>query len=127
MFLIKQIKNQNKYKNIKTKIDNISFDSKKEAKRYEELKLLQKNNVIKDLQLQKKFILQEKFILDFKTYREISYIADFYYYDNEKQKYIIEDVKASKYFQDDVYKLKKKLLLNKYIVFNDNIEFKEII
>jgi dsDNA-binding SOS-regulon protein len=43
----------NKYLNKKTEIDGITFASKKEAKRYSELKLLEKAKKIEDLQLQK--------------------------------------------------------------------------
>ena len=50
-----------KYNNIKTVIDGIIFDSKKEAKRYSELKLLEKAGLIGSLQLQVKF---HQFALD---------------------------------------------------------------
>ena len=49
----------NKYKNKKVVIDNILFDSKKEANYYTYLKLLEKAGKIKNLELQKKFILQD--------------------------------------------------------------------
>ena len=45
----------NKYFNKKVIIDGIKFDSKKEAKRYTELKLLKKAGIIKELELQKVF------------------------------------------------------------------------
>ncbi len=43
--------------NTKVTVDGIEFDSKKEANRYWELKLLQRGGVISDLQLQKEFEL----------------------------------------------------------------------
>ncbi|MBN1114444.1 MAG: DUF1064 domain-containing protein, partial [Oligoflexia bacterium] len=46
---------KNKYKNVKTTVDGITFDSKKEADRYSELKLLERAGKIKDLILQPKF------------------------------------------------------------------------
>ncbi len=52
----------NKYKNKKVTIGNITFDSKKEARRYEELKLMEKTGLISNLVLQPRFTLQEKFI-----------------------------------------------------------------
>ena len=103
-----------KYHNQKETIDGITFDSKKEAKRYQQLKLLEKAGLIKHLELQKKFPLQAGFKKNGKTYREISYVADFFYYDNQLHKFIVEDTKG---FRTDVYKIKKKLFEHKYIDF----------
>jgi hypothetical protein len=47
----------NKYRNIKTIVDGITFASKKEAKRYSELKLLERAGMITDLELQPAFNL----------------------------------------------------------------------
>ena len=44
-----------KYRNIKTEIDGIKFDSKKEAKRYSELKMLESASAINQLELQPQF------------------------------------------------------------------------
>ena len=52
---------QSKYKNKKVTVNGKVFDSKKEAQRYQELKLLEKSGIIKDLELQKRFILLEGF------------------------------------------------------------------
>ena len=101
----------NKFKNKKTKIDGITFDSQKEAKRYLELKLLLKTGKISELKLQPIYILQDKFRLGGKGIRAIKYIADFEYIDNKTGKVIVEDVKGIK---TDVYKLKKKLFQKKY-------------
>ena len=46
-----------KYKNKKVEVDGIEFDSKKESRRYWELKLLQQAGKITDLQLQREFEL----------------------------------------------------------------------
>ena len=90
---------KNKFNAKKTEVDGIEFDSKAEAKRYTELKLLEKANVISDLRLQPKFdcVVNGKKIC---TYR-----ADFDYY--EADKYVCEDVKG---FKTPVYRLKKKLV-----------------
>ena len=96
----------NKYSNKKTLIDGIKFDSKKEAKRYSELKLLLNSGYIKDLELQPVFILQKGYRLNGKKIRAIKYIADFRYYDNELEKEFIEDVKGMK---TQVYRIKKKM------------------
>ena len=96
----------NKYNNKKVVIDNITFDSKLEATRYRELKLLERKGIIKDLVLQPSYELIPSFKKGNKTYRKTCYIADFCYYDNELGKTIIEDTKG---FKTDVYILKKKL------------------
>lgn len=98
-----------KYHNIKTEKDGIVFDSKKEANRYVELKLLERFKKIKDLELQPVFLLIPAFEKNGKKYRKTEYIADFKYYDNEKQEWIIEDVKSEITKKDKVYRLKKKL------------------
>lgn len=110
---------ESKYKSKKVVIDGITFDSKKEANRYKELKILKSAGVIECLELQKIFELQPSFKKNGKTYRKITYKADFYYFDNEKGKYIVEDVKG---FKTEVYKLKKKMF--EYIY--KDLELKEI-
>ena len=118
MFINKSIDyKQSKFKNKKIIIDGIKFDSKKEGYYYIYLKELEKSNKISNLQLQVKYELQPKFKYNNKTYRAITYIADFVYEENGKT--IVIDVKG---FKTDVYKLKKKLLLYNY----PNIIFKEI-
>ena len=109
---------QNKYHNKKVIVDEIKFDSKKEARRYNQLKLLEKAGIIKNLQRQVKFELQPSFKYNNKTIRAINYIADFVYEQDGKQ--IVEDVKSEATKKDKVYLIKKKLLL--YIF---NIEIKE--
>lgn len=96
----------NKYHNKKVIIDNITFDSKLEATRYTELKLLESKGLIKDLVLQPSYDLIPSFKKGNKAYRKTTYKADFSYYDNELNKTIVEDTKG---FKTDVYILKKKL------------------
>lgn len=93
----------NKYHAIKTEIDGILFDSRKEAARYQDLKILERAGVIKMLEIQRKFDL---IVNDQKI---CSYICDFSYYDMEKQEWIIEDTKSSA-TKTTVYRLKKKLM-----------------
>lgn len=99
----------NKYRNKKTVIDGIRFDSKREAERYSELKLMEKANMISGLQLQPVFELQAKFKHNGKTERAITYIADFQYVQNGKT--VVEDVKGMK---TDVFNIKRKMFLYKY-------------
>lgn len=100
---------RNKYNNKKVIIDSITFDSKKEAKRYSELKLLLKAKKISELTLQPSFILQESFKLNGVTHRAIKYVSDFKYIKDGVV--VVEDTKG---FLTDIYKLKKKLFLFKY-------------
>jgi hypothetical protein len=65
---ITQPQKQNKYKNEKIEIDNIKFDSKKEAKRYLELKQLERAGVIYNLKLQ---VLQLKLVYKFEMHFSI--------------------------------------------------------
>lgn len=109
-----------KYHNKKTVYDGIKFDSKKEATRYCELKQLERAGVIKELRLQPRYILQEKYEINGRKERAITYIADFEYYDNEKQKIVVEDVKSPA-TKTQVYRIKKKLFEKRY-----NIEVTEI-
>lgn len=104
----------NKYHNKKIVLDGIKFDSIKEKNRYIELKLLEKAGEIKDLELQKEFILQDSFKLNNKTYRKITYKADFTYITAKDNKLHIEDVKGSKNTITDVFKIKYKMLAYKY-------------
>lgn len=90
----------NKYNNVFTIIDNIKFSSKKEAKRYVDLKLLEVSGQIKELQLQKRYKIPLNDILI------CTYVADFYY----KDKYGKEFVEDAKGFLTPIYKLKKKLM-----------------
>ena len=119
----------NKYSNKKVEIDGITFDSKKEAKRYQELKLLEQAGEITNLQLQKEYLLipeQREFTNE--TYkkgknkgcfkkgklleRKCTYIADFVYFDREKQETVVEDVKGFKGSKAyDVFVIKRKLML----------------
>ena len=113
MALIRINHRQNKYRNQKTITDGKVFDSRKEAMRYHELKLLEKAGEIKDLELQPRFTLLPSFRRDGKTIRKIEYVADFQYKEADGTK-IVEDVKSEITRKNPVYRLKKKLLLYKY-------------
>lgn len=109
-----------KYNAKKTVVDGIEFDSLREADRYCELKLLEKANEIRNLELQPRFLLQDKFVDKHgKTHRKIEYVADFLYIDKDDNA-IVEDVKG---VLTDVYKLKKKMFL---YLFDDRYDFREI-
>ena len=97
----------NKYSAMKCEIDGVVFDSRREARRYQELKLLLRAGEIQDLELQPEYVLQPKYKKNGRTVRAIKYKADFRYYDNNRKTWIVEDVKGHK---TKVYRIKKKLL-----------------
>lgn len=113
-------KKWSKYKNQKIIVDNILFDSKKEANYYTKLKILKDAGKISGLRLQEKFVLQPSFKLNGKTYRAITYVADFVYKD-DKGMHVV-DVKSEATRKDKVYRLKKKMFAYKY-----HIEIEEVI
>lgn len=104
-------KSYNKYSNETTKVDGITFDSRNEARRYKDLKLLQKSGVIKNLEVQAKFLLLDTLRKKGKTFQKRYYYADFKYYDNELKKTVIEDVKGAR---TPMYKIKRHMFEQKY-------------
>ena len=96
-------KTENKYHNKWVIIDGIKFQSEKEGKRWQELKMLERAGEITALVRQVKIELIPKT----KLYRACYYIPDFAYFDKRTGKTVYEDTKGMK---TDVYKLKKKLL-----------------
>ena len=100
---------RHKYGAVKVTVDSIKFDSKKEAKRYQELKMLERAGKIQDLELQPSFILQDRFTYEGKTIRAITYVADFKYRVGDD--IIIEDAKG---FKTEVFNIKAKIFKSKY-------------
>ena len=97
-----------KYRAIRTMVDGIYFDSKREANRYSELKMMEKAGIINSLKLQPEF----KCVVNGK--KVCTYKADFEYLivddigpQGQIGYYIVEDVKG---FKTPVYRLKKKLV-----------------
>lgn len=109
-----------KYGAVKTEVDGIVFDSKKEARYYSELKLLQKGKVVESFEMQVPYVLQEGFRHPSckRKVMPIIYIADFvvHYRDGHTE---VVDVKG---YRTSEYILKKKLLLHQ----NPEINFKEV-
>ena len=94
---------QNKYGAVRAEIDGRTFASKKECRRYSELRLLERAGVIRNLELQKKYPL---IVNDVKV---ATYLADFVYWHCETKQQIIEDVKSVA-TRTPVYRLKAKLM-----------------
>lgn len=91
-------------------IDGFWFDSKLEAKRYKELKLLERSGEIKDLRLQVPFELIPKQRNAYGVAeRAVTYKADFVYSRDGTIGIVVEDVKG---FKTKDYIIKRKLMLN---------------
>ncbi len=90
----------------------LRFDSRKEARRFDELSALQRVGSISGLKLQPQFTLQEAYTApEGVRVRAIRYQADFSY--SRDGKAVVEDVK-SEATRTRVYELKKKLLREKF-------------
>lgn len=119
-----------KYNAKKVQYDGITFDSKKEYRRFLELKALEKAGVIKELKRQVKYILipaqREPDTVGSRggikkgklIERECAYYADFVYTVAETGEKVVEDVKG---MRTPEYKIKRKLML-----FVHHIKIKEI-
>lgn len=102
----------NKYRNVPTVVDGKKFDSKREAARYVELKLLERAGVIKDLKLQVPFEFRHNDVLICR------YLADFTYLEltrNGGPKWVatVEDCKGH---PTKEYLIKKKLMRAFYAI-----------
>jgi hypothetical protein len=86
----------------RTTVDGITFDSKREAKRYGELRLLERAGEIVLLNV------QPAFPVEINGKPLCTYTADFAYFDVRKQERVIEDVKSSGTRKDTAYRLRKK-------------------
>jgi hypothetical protein len=110
-----------KYGNKKITVGGITFDSRREAKRYQELYFLQKAGKISDLELQKRFELVPAQYETFERYgkkgqrlkdgqrcveKAVFYVADFCYVQDGQQ--VVEDTKG---VRTKDYIIKRKLLL----------------
>ena len=97
-----------KYHNRKVEINGIIFDSAKEAKRYAELRLMERAGMISDLQRQVVFNLIPNLKDDSGRVleRAVKYIADFAYIQDGVA--VVEDVKG---LRTREYVLKRKMML----------------
>ena len=112
-----------KYHSRRVRLGSETFDSRKEARRWKELLLLQKAGKIADLRRQVKFVLipaqrgpdttgprggkKPGPLLE----HECAYIADYVYVDTATGKTVVEDVKG---YRTADYIIKRKLLLERY-------------
>jgi len=109
----------NKYNAEKTKAYGRTFDSRKEYRRYCQLKAWQEQGIISGLECQKRFELVEKFEYRGLKILPVAWIADFYYFNG--QEWVAEDVKSPVTRKKPEYVIKKKLFMLKYpkILFNE--------
>lgn len=113
--------NRSKYGAKKVEYNGMVFDSKREFRRYKELQILQQIGAISELRTQVKFVLipaqreadtvgkRGGIIKGNLIEREVSYIADFVYVENDKT--VVEDAKG---MRTPEYILKRKMMLYFY-------------
>lgn len=113
--------NRSKYGAKKVEYNGMVFDSKRECRRYKELEILQQIGAISELRTQVKFVLisaqreadtvgkRGGIIKGNLIEREVSYIADFVYVENDKT--VVEDAKG---MRTPEYILKRKMMLYFY-------------
>lgn len=107
-----QITQKNKYNAQPDTRNGIRFDSRKEARRYDELMLMLRAGQISDLKLQPQFTLHEAYTTpEGKRVQAIRYQGDFSYVKDGRL--VVEDVKSLA-TKTRVYGIKKKLMLEKY-------------
>lgn len=115
---------RNKYHNKKINVNGITYDSKKEYRRHQELSLLERVGTIQALERQVKYVLIPAQYETYARYgkkgqrikdgrrlleKECSYIADFVYIEDGKP--VIEDTKG---FKTKDYIIKRKMMLHFY-------------
>ncbi len=93
-----------KYKNQPVEINGIRFDSRKEGERYDQLRFMQRNGVIRDLEVHPRFPLvvhgQDCGV----------YEGDFAWVDPETGERVVEDVKSPATRKLPTYRLKRRLV-----------------
>lgn len=95
----------------KTEVDGVVFASKAEAKRYGELRLLERAGEIRALELQPKWeLVPPQRRPDGVAERAVSYVGDFKYLDRAGS-LVVEDVKGMRLPE---YVIKRKLMLHKF-------------
>ena len=92
---------KSKYGAVKTEVDGIMFDSKREASRYQELRLLEQAGDSQPPPAGALYTLSKN-----EHGRALKYIADFVYNDDTGA-LVVEDAKGH---STDVYKIKRRLM-----------------
>lgn len=99
-----------KYGNKKTKIGDITFDSKREAERWSHLRILERAGHISGLRRQVVFVLAPsvKFAGARAAKPALRYFADFEYIENGVR--IVEDVKSEATAKKEAFVIKRHLM-----------------
>jgi hypothetical protein len=95
---------RSKYRNQRCEVDGVTFDSRKEAARWVELKAMESARVIAALRRQVRIPIVVRGV------RVCVYVCDFRYVAHNPTRLVIEDVKSDFTRRLPVYRLKKKLL-----------------
>lgn len=114
------ISGMSKYNNRKVSVGGITFDSKKEATRWQQLRLAEAEGAISNLQRQVVYEIAPAVVLDGRKRPARKYVADFQYHRSEGDSValVVEDVKGMKLPE---YRLKRHLMKAIH-----NIEVKEV-
>jgi hypothetical protein len=102
---------ETKYHSKKVTIGDITFDSKIEAKYYEQLKWLEANKQILFFRIQPRYLLQEAFEKDGCKIRKIDYLGDFEVHHLDGSIEVIDTKGAP---PTEAFKIKKKLFEKRY-------------
>lgn len=97
-------KARSKYNAARTVVDGITFASKAEAKRFAELRILERAGIISGLRCQERYPLHARHITTGQVHLVGHYVTDFLYYDKHGQR-VAEDVKGMK---TPLYRWKKR-------------------
>ena len=98
---------KSKYGNRKVYVDGITFDSRREAARWQELKLLERAGSITELERQVSYtLIPPQRVGKRVVERAVTYIADFRYRENGET--VVEDAKG---MRTRDYIIKRKLML----------------
>jgi hypothetical protein len=95
---------RSKYRAVKETVDGITFDSKAEARRYGELRVLEKGGAIRDLRLQPEFTLCP-WMTDHSDIVPLGKYRGDFAYEMPDGSVVVEDVKG---FSTPLYRWKKK-------------------
>lgn len=104
---VRQKRSGNKYRNQPVEIDGVRFPSKKEARRWGELKLLERAGEIRNLrrQVRHKIVVNGELVA--------TYVSDAEYEERigpNKWAHVVEDVKSEATRKNQVFRIKERLM-----------------
>lgn len=112
--LSKSYGRKSKFRNIPTQADGIKFDSRGEARRYGELKLLERAGELIGLRVHEKFPLCVNGV-------ELGYYEADFVYQTKTEQLVVEDVKGGEGSKTPLYRWKKRHMKAQY-----GIEIREV-